>query len=116
MKPYRCSLHGRAALIALGLLSACAGSTPVLLDRPARDTPDHFLAGSYADNRTTAPTADGVCHSPMVDPRDGRPLRMVRSGRTWGDYEAPAGSYGLARGELLRLSCDTGQVLGIVRR
>ena len=55
------------------------------------------------------------CVSPMVDPRDGTEVRFVFS-TSYGDYEVPAGRYGAGAGELLRLDCNTGNVIGLVRR
>jgi hypothetical protein len=52
----------------------------------------------------------------MRDPRDGTELRMLRSHATRADYEVAPGRYGVGEHELLRLDCNTGQPLGIVRR
>jgi hypothetical protein len=41
---------------------------------------------------------------------------MDRSARGLADYETPPGRYGVRENELLRLRCNTGEVLGIVRR
>lgn len=41
---------------------------------------------------------------------------FVRSGTALGDYEVPEGRYGVQQGELLRIECNTGEVVGIVRR
>jgi hypothetical protein len=80
--------------------------------RMAEDTPAQFV------------TEDGVaaeqeCRNPMVDPRDHTRLRLIRSsplGNIYrGDYEVPRGRYGVGQNELLRLDCETGQVIGIVR-
>jgi hypothetical protein len=80
--------------------------------RPAQDTPVRFV------------TMDGVeaeegCRTLLLDPRDQTPLRLHRStqfGMSYrGDYDVPAGRYGVQRGELLRLDCATGEVIGIVR-
>jgi hypothetical protein len=80
--------------------------------RPAQDTPVRFVAMDEV-----AP--EGVCLTLLLDPRDQTPLRLNRStqfGMTHrGDYEVPAGRYGVQRGELLRLDCATGEVIGIVR-
>jgi hypothetical protein len=77
---------------------------------PASDCPNHFVAKG---SDTAAPS--GAARSPMVDPRDGTEIRLVRSDRGWGDYEVPAGRYGLKSGELLRLDTATGRVLGIIQ-
>lgn len=58
-----------------------------------------------------------TCVSPLIDPRDGTELTMVTSfGDGIGDYAVPHGKYGVDRGELLRINCSTGEVIGIVRR
>jgi hypothetical protein len=41
---------------------------------------------------------------------------MVRAASGIGDYEVPEGRYGVGPGEVLRLDCSTGRVLGIVGR
>jgi hypothetical protein len=52
----------------------------------------------------------------MKDPRDGREIRSVYSTSWYGDYEIPVGRYGSVSGELLRVECNTGRVIGLVRR
>ncbi len=39
--------------------------------------------------------------------------RAFGTGR--GDYSVPEGKYGVQKGELLRINCRTGEVLGIVK-
>jgi hypothetical protein len=51
----------------------------------------------------------------MVDPRDGTEVRFLFS-TSYGEYELPAGRYGARPGELLRLECNTGRVMGLVPR
>jgi hypothetical protein len=51
----------------------------------------------------------------MIDPRDHTRLTLIRSAGGVGDYEAPPGRYGVQEGELLRLECATGRVIGIVK-
>ena len=59
------------------------------------------------------------CRSPLIDPRDQTQIRIVRSGGSGGghrgDYEVPAGRYGVGENELLRIECSSGEPLGIVR-
>lgn len=66
------------------------------------------------------PPADTIsasgCTSPMRDPRDGTIIRFIRSATTHADFEVPAGQYGVGPREVLRLDCNTGQVVGVVRR
>jgi hypothetical protein len=80
--------------------------------RQAHDTPARFT------------TVDGVmpedaCRTTIIDPRDQTSLRLARSAQHGmiyrGDYEVPDGRYGVGRGELLRVDCASGEVIGIVR-
>lgn len=101
-----------AALLAL---AACAsGGEMYPINAPARDAvdaPPRFVFGSGPAD------AEGGCRTPMTDPRDGTSVRLVRSqGGQIGDYEVPAGRYGVGAGELLRLECGTGRVVGVVPR
>jgi hypothetical protein len=75
----------------------------------ASDCPKQFVAKG-AENTV----ASGAARSPMVDPRGGTEIILVRSDRGWGDYEVPTGRYGVKPGELLRLDVATGRVIGIV--
>lgn len=97
------------------LLAGCAGMRAQQSDallRQADDTPTRFT------------TSDGVlpedaCRTTMIDPRDQTQVRLMRSvqyGMSFrGDFEVPDGRYGVQRGELLRIDCATGEVIGIVR-
>ena len=84
-------------------LGACA-STPQLRG-PATDTPERFEVNP-----------DAACENPLVDPRDGMKLVLVRSSEGLGDYEVEAPRYGLSRYELLRVDCATGVAQGRVSR
>src|ERR1041385_6002100 len=66
--------------------------------RAFSDCPDHFVSR----DAPASPPSDSS-RSPMVDPRDGTQIELVRSDRGWGDYQVPAGRYGVQKGELLRL-------------
>jgi hypothetical protein len=93
----------------LTIVAACASLRSDPTDdsaRPASDVPGQF------DGTTPAPG----CRSPLTDPRDGTVLRLVRSTEDRGDYDVPAGRYGVLPGELLRVDCANGAVIGIVRR
>ncbi|GAA4324008.1 hypothetical protein GCM10023115_53060 [Pontixanthobacter gangjinensis] len=59
---------------------------------------------------------DNACKSPLVDPRDGTEIIMVSAQGGKGDYRVPSGMYGVGNRELLRLNCNTGQVIGVVRQ
>lgn len=105
----------RSAVVAMTLgCTGCAhaGASGGAGVRTAEDTPGQFV------------TEDGTpavqeCRTPMIDPRDHTRIRLLRAapfGSEYrGDYEVPAGRYGVQEGELLRINCETGQVIGIVR-
>lgn len=60
---------------------------------------------------------ENTCKSPMLDPEDGTELIMIRSwGNGVGDYRVPKDKYGLNTGEYLRLNCETGQLIGVVKK
>ena len=106
-------------LVILFIAAGCSSTshvTPGGILRQAVDVPDHFLVGSHSDTTTSVPRPGEGCRNPMMDPRDGTRLILVRSSEGLGDYEAPEGRYGVGGGELLRLDCGTGVARGIVRR
>lgn len=111
------SLIGAASLL---LLSGCAtSSTPLRTDattRLAENTPSYFLVGSHDSDVTTEPAPGEGCRNPMVDPRNGTRLILVRALEGLGDYDVPTGQYGVGKKELLRLECKTGRSTGIARR
>ena len=72
------------------------------LDPALRISPGDTLAG-------------GGCLSPLVA-ESGIQAVLARSRSGWGDYRVPEGVFGVARGELIRLECNTGEVVGVVRR
>ena len=105
---------------ACGLAGGCAtglsGSFPTdATARSASGTPLRFEPVDRAARLTPADTIAGNgCLNPMVDPRDNTQLRLVRAIAPRGDYAAPPGRYGARAGELLRLDCNTGRVIGVV--
>lgn len=105
-----------ALLASAALLAACATSDfdPARVGPAPDPVPARFVNEAGAGASSASPEAG--CRSPMVDPESGTALRMIRSSRTQGDYAAPAGAYGLAEDELLRLDCASGRVIGVVRR
>jgi hypothetical protein len=111
------ALHG---LMSGGCVAGGGGSTfaPERVVRAAVDVPERFLVGGWNDGsvRLEPPSNESGCRSPLVDPRDGAQLRLVRSGERQGDYEAPSRRYGLKPGKLLRVDCATGRAIGVVRR
>jgi hypothetical protein len=105
------------ALLWVGV-SGCVtgGSYPLTAPaRPARDVPERFVLAGEPVGAAVRHTLPGSgCRSPLVDPRDGSVMRLVHSGASVGDYEVPAGRYGVGPSERLRLDCNTGRVIGIV--
>jgi hypothetical protein len=51
----------------------------------------------------------------LIDKRDGTEIVLVSSASGMGNYRVPEGRYGVQKGELLRINCATGEVLGVVR-
>ncbi|HEY2925080.1 MAG TPA: hypothetical protein VGJ98_08970 [Candidatus Eisenbacteria bacterium] len=101
-----------APIIVLALFFGCAPTSSSV--KPAVDAPTHFLVRE-PDGRVVEP-APGGCRNPMIDPRDGAALILIRSSGGRGDYQVPVARYGVRRGELLRIECGTGLVVGIVKR
>jgi hypothetical protein len=103
------------ALCVVGL-SACSTvhRSAAHTSRPASGLPNHFLVGGKDGAAPTEPKAEGTCKNPLVDPRGGVSLTLVRSHAGQGDYTVPAGRYGVGKDELLRVDCATGHAIGIV--
>lgn len=79
--------------------------------RAAIDTPEYF------ETKSGMAATGNSCISPMIDPNDGTEIIMVTAfGNGIGDYAVTTGKYGVNEGELLRINCSTGEVLGIVKR
>ncbi len=106
----------KALFLALLCLTGCATQRPVADASGLRDLPDHFLVGTHTGASTSEPSPGDGCRNPMVDPRDGTRLTLVRSEGGRGDYQVPEGQYGVDRRHLLRLDCASGRAVGIVRR
>jgi hypothetical protein len=106
----------------VAVLGACAigggGSFPPDTSvRPAEGMPARFEPVAPASRIAPADTIAGPgCTSPFRDPRDGTLLRMERAISPRADYAVPSGHYGVGPDELLRLDCNTGTAIGIVRR
>jgi len=84
---------------------------------PALDAPARFEPQQAELRLAQGDTLAGRgCVSPLVDPRDGTVLRMIRSAETLGDYEAPAGRYGAGTEYLVRVVCNTGAPAGLAPR
>ncbi|TBW29291.1 hypothetical protein [Gramella sp. KN1008] len=78
--------------------------------RTADDAPEFFTTKPGMEFSETG------CRSPLMDPNDGSEIIMVESGRGIGDYRVRSGKYGMRDNELLRIDCQTGKVLGIVKK
>ena len=79
------------------------------LVRLAEDLPDSF------DPPAGILWGDNTCNTQVIDSVDGTKLILVKSANGVGDYRVTGGKYGVGKGELLRLNCNTGEVLGIVK-
>jgi hypothetical protein len=107
-------VHYPVALLVVGL-AACATASTNEADtrdvRMAEDTPVSFVSDDGS-------ALGEECRNVMVDPRDQTRLRLQRSALAGsahhGDYEVPTARYGVKDRELLRINCETGQVIGIV--
>lgn len=110
------------AILAAVILAACSvggsGSMRSVIESPAPVTaPPRFVPLDSAKVIAPADTLVGDgCLSPLADPVTGTQIILIRSESGLGDYLAPSGSYGIRDGQLIRLDCNTGKVLGIVRR
>lgn len=106
--------------LSIGAIAGCASTRPPRpSDRPVRaplDVPDSFVVDEVQGNATTQPAPDPGCRNPMVDPRDGTRLTLVRSSEGLGDYEVEPWLYGVGPGEILRIDCATGRAIGIYKR
>lgn len=84
-------------------------TTPMRIERPASDLPGQFVLQDGGLN------SNALCQNPLVDPRDKTTLQLMQSDRGEGNYQVPAGKYGVGPGELLRVDCTTGRGMGIVK-
>ena len=98
------------------LLSGCAASSfPAdATARPVAGVPPLFQDPGEDVGRPAA--GPEGCRSPLVDPRDGTRLKLVRSMGGRGDYEPEERRYGLSADELLRVDCASGRPVGAVPR
>lgn len=107
----------RLSALAVLAMGACAtanwrAATP----RDAVDVPARFEPEDPSLRLMPGDTLAGSgCLSPLVDPRDGTRISFIRSADV-GDYEVERGRYGVGSGEVLRIECNTGRVIGIVER
>ena len=110
-----------AVVVSLVLLAACGansssglpGTTPL---RAGMDLPAQFEPPAGFGRMSPTDTISGnACLSPMHDPRDNIEIKMVRAANGQADYKVPGGHYGVGAGQLLRLDCNTGRPLGLVK-
>ena len=98
------------ALVFLSFTLSCtttrSGSQSHIILRQAENTPDAF---SPPEGMTLD---ENSCKNPMIDRRDGTEIIMISAKNGEGTYKVPSGKYGVNKGELLRLDCRTGKVLG----
>ena len=86
----------------------------------AKNLPDHFMVTVTGIGQAEEPKPGEGCRNPMVDPRNGTPLVLMRSKSGVGDYQVQGrdyeldSSYGVDPRHLLRIDCATGKALGIV--
>ncbi|MBB1060829.1 hypothetical protein [Marilutibacter spongiae] len=101
--------------LAATLMAACVSTTP---PAPANLGPLHGMPPQFQvlDRSTgSAHAASGPdCQSPLVDPRDGTRLVLMRSNNGAGDYRPDSIRYGLTISQLLRVDCHSGRPLGAV--
>jgi hypothetical protein len=74
-------------------------------------TPEHFLVLDPSTGATLEPTGP-ACRNPLVDPRDGTRLVLVRSQSGFGDYQPERPAYGLPAHQLIRVDCSNGRPVG----
>jgi hypothetical protein len=112
-----------SALVALVALAGCASSRssmagPVVAE--AKNLPDHFMVAVTGLAQREEPKPGEGCRNPMVDPRNGTALNLMRSKNGTGDYQVLGQQYeldsiyGVDSRHLLRIDCATGKALGIV--
>jgi hypothetical protein len=113
----RNELLGALGVIVMVTLAGCAAKqagTHPGTQGAATDVPDHFMA--WTADGPVEPQPGGTCRNPLVDPRDETRLTLIRSADGRGDYQPEPLRYGLSAGELLRVDCATGRVVGVVKR
>ena len=117
------ALGATSAFVALVAGAGCASgrgqaTRPVVAE--AKDLPDHFMGAVTGLSQRSEPGPGEGCRNPMVDPRDGTTLNLIRSKDGTGDYQVMnrdyelKSQYGVDSRHLLRIDCATGRALGIV--
>ncbi len=110
-----------ALAVSLTLICGCGtnGSSGFPSTAPLRagtDLPAQFEPPEgFGRLSPTDTISGGACLTPMRDPRDNSSIKMVRADNGQADYKVPDGHYGVGEHQLLRLDCNTGRPLGIVK-
>jgi hypothetical protein len=111
------------ALFILVALAGCASSRSSMAGQvvaEAKNLPDHFMVAVTGLAQKEEPKSGQGCRNPMVDPRNGTALNLMRSKNGMGDYQVLGrqyeldSAYGVDSRHLLRIDCATGKALGIV--
>ena len=117
------ALGAAVSLGAAAALVACAsgrGSMAGGIAAEAKDLPDHFMVVVSGLSQREEPKVGEGCRNPMVDPRNGTVLNLMRSKDGAGDYQVLGvqyeleSRYGVDSRHYLRVDCATGKGLGIV--
>lgn len=117
------ALGAAVSIGAAAALVACAsgrGWTAGGIVAEAKDLPDHFTVAVSGLAQSEEPKAGEGCRNPMVDPRNGTVLNLMRSKDGAGDYQVLGAQYevesryGVDSRHYLRVDCATGKALGIV--
>ena len=109
-----------SALVALAGCASSRGSMEAPVVAEAKNLPDHFMVAVTGVAQKEEPKAGEGCRNPMVDPRNGTTLNLMRSKNGVGDYQVLGeqyeldSTYGVDSRHLLRIDCATGKALGIV--
>jgi hypothetical protein len=115
-----CLFTAASALFALSGCASSGGSIEAPVVAQAKNLPDHFMVAVTGLAQKEEPKAGEGCRNPMVDPRNGNALNLMRSKNGVGDYQVLGSqyeldsSYGVDPRHLLRIDCATGKALGIV--
>jgi hypothetical protein len=110
-----------ALSVSIVLLGACGSNSSTGLPgtsplHAGTDLPSQFEPPAGYERPSPSDTIPGDgCLSPMRDPRDDTEIRMVRSAHGKADYTVPKGRYGVGPHQLLRLDCNTGRPLRVVK-
>ena len=109
-----------SAIVALAGCASSRGSMEGPIVAEAKSLPDHFMVAVTGIAQKEEPQPGEGCRNPMVDPRNGTILNLVRSKNSTGDYQVLGleyqldPTYGVDSRHLLRVDCATGKALGIV--